>query len=250
MAWWLAALVVGAAPRRVWRRLEPPLPLVATAFPAGILTLTAGFAIGVGGFLTFAEQSADASNAWMLRQLTTPATSYDPNVALVPYGMSVLTLFIFLFFTPAGLIALYLVGTGTLRAVAAYLDADDARGDPVLSGMHRAVTMLLAKGRKEHARLARERREGPETPDRLVTGGALGVDADYVLLASRRKAEWDPGAIILTSTDWYRLGVPFDLETPRGVRTAYPLTKMESVEVVRRGIQYELPRLTAKGRER
>ena len=241
---WFAALVVGAAPRRVWRRLEPPLPLHATAFPAGILTLTVGFAIGVRGFFTFAAQSADANNAWMLRQLTAPTASYDPNVALVPYGMSVLTLFMFLFFTPAGLLAMYLVSTGTLRAVAAYLDKDDAHGDPVLSGIDRAVMALLAKSREERARFAREWREGPETPDRLVTGAAVGVDADYVILASRRKAEWDPGAIILTSTDWYKLGIPFDLDTPAGVRTAYPLTKMETVEVVRRGIRYELPRLT------
>jgi len=242
--WWFAALIIGAAPRRMWRRLEPPLPLRATAFPAGILTLSVGFAIGVSGFLTFAEHSADANNAWMLRQLTTPATSYDPNVALVPYGMSVLTLFIFLFFTPAGWLGMYLVSTGTLRAVAAYLDPDDARGDPVLSGLDHVVTALLAKSREERTRFVRERREGPETPDRLVTGAAVGVDADYVLLASRRKAEWDPGAIILTSSDWYKLGIPFDLDTPAGLRTAYPLTKMEAVEVVRRGIRYELPRLT------
>ena len=39
------------------------------------------------------------------------------------------------------------------------------------------------------------------------------------------------------------LGVPFDIQTPAGLRTAYPLKKMDTVEVVRRGIQYELPRL-------
>ena len=66
---------------------------------------------------------------------------------------------------------------------------------------------------------------------------------DYVVLSARRKPDWHAGAIVLTSTDWYRLGVPFDMETPAGLRTAYPLTKMETVEVVRRGIQYELPRL-------
>ena len=63
------------------------------------------------------------------------------------------------------------------------------------------------------------------------------------MLSARRKAEWDPGAIVMTSSDWYRLGAGFDVETPAGLRIAYPLTKMETVEVVRRGIQYELPRL-------
>jgi hypothetical protein len=58
---------------------------------------------------------------------------------------------------------------------------------------------------------------------------------DYVVLAARRKAEWNPGAIVMTSSDWYKLGVPFDIRTPAGLRTAYPVKKMETVEIVRRG---------------
>jgi len=68
---------------------------------------------------------------------------------------------------------------------------------------------------------------------------------DYVVLSARRKPEWDAGAVGMTDTDWYRLGVPFDMPTPAGLRTAYPLTKMDAVEVVRRGIRYELPPLRA-----
>jgi hypothetical protein len=48
----------------------------------------------------------------------------------------------------------------------------------------------------------------------------------------------------MTSGDWYRLGVPFDMQTPAGLRTAYPIKKWESLEAVRRGIEYTLPRLT------
>ena len=239
---WIAAVVVGAAPRRLWHRLEPPLPLIRTAFPAGLLALTLGFVVGVPGFFAFAEQLADANNTWMLRQLTSPSGSAD--AAFVPYGMSIVTLFMFLFLTPTGLLALYLVVSGTVRAAAAYIDPEDARGDFILSGLHWTATTLFLKNRAERARLAREAREGPEAPDRLVTGEWAGVEADCVVLASRRKADWDAGAIIMTSTDWYRLGVPFDLETPSGLRIAYPLTKMEVAEVVRRGIQYELPRLS------
>jgi hypothetical protein len=244
IALWMAALVGGVAPRRLWSHLEPPLPLRRTAFASGLLTLTLGFAIGVSGFFRFAGSLARANNDWMLHQLTLPASSYDAAVGIVPYGVSVLTLFIFLFFTPAGLLAMYLVTSGTVRAVAAYIDPEDARGDFLLSAIDWTAATLLRRNVEERARLAREEREGPETPDRLFTGEWAGVKADYVVVASRRKAEWDPGAIILTSADWYRLGVPFDLETPSGLRTVYPLTKMESVEVVRRGIQYELPRLS------
>jgi len=83
-------------------------------------------------------------------------------------------------------------------------------------------------------------------PDRLVTGESAGLTADYVVIASRRKPEWEAGAIILTSTDWYRLGAPIDAEMENGLRTLYPLTKLDAVEVVRRGIQYELPRLSTR----
>lgn len=98
--------------------------------------------------------------------------------------------------------------------------------------------------------MAREKQEGRERPDVLQTGAWAGLDVDYLVIASRRKPEWDPGAIILTSTDWFRLGVPFDLETPAGMRTAYPLKKMDTVEVVRRGIQYELPRLSRQSTQK
>jgi hypothetical protein len=244
MAWWCAAVVIGAAPRRMWHRLEPSLPLLATAVPAGILTLLLGFVIGVPGFFAFAERLAFANNDWMLRQLALPAGPGDAAVGMVPYGVSVATLFIFLFFTPTGLVSVYLVASGTLRAMAAYADREDARGDFLLSGIHWAVTTAFARNREERRRLARARLEGAEAPDMLQTGQWAGLDADYVVLASRRKPEWDPGAIILTSTDWYRLGAAVDIQTPAGLRTAYPLTRMETVEVVRRGIQYELPRLS------
>ena len=244
MAWWIAALVVGAAPRRVWSRLDPRLPLASTAPLAGVITLTIGFAVGVPAFLTFATGQADLNNAWMLHQLGSPTAVHAEAAPLVPYGMSVLALFIFLFFTPIGLFSLYLVVSGGLRAVAAWLD--DPRGDFVLSGVHWAVTTIASKNREDRRRIARERLVGAETPDVLQTGAWAGLDADYVVLAARRKPEWDPGAVILTTTDWYRLGAAFDVQTPFGVRTAYPLTKLDTVDVIRRGIQYELPRLARR----
>ena len=241
VVWWLAALVLGAAPRRVWHRLEPPLPLSRTASAAGVLTIVLGFVLGVPGYFAFADQLAAANNAWMLRQLSAAPGPNDASI--VPYGISVLTLFIFVFLTPTGLLAFYLVTSGTIRAVAAFTDAEDARGDFVLSAVHRVWTTLWATLRQTRARIARERLGGDERPDLLQTGEWASVDADYVVLASRRKPEWTAGAIILTSTDWYKVGFPFDIDTPAGLRTAYPLTKMETVEVVRRGIRYELPRL-------
>ena len=87
-----------------------------------------------------------------------------------------MTFFIFLV-TPAGVVALYRVLSGTGRVVCAVID--DPCGD---------------------------------------WAGLTGVD--LVVPSARRKPEWNAGAIMM--------------------RTVYPLTKMDTVEVVRRGILYEL----------
>jgi hypothetical protein len=184
---------------------------------------------------------AGENNSWMLRTL---AAGGSDQAAFVPYGMSILTLFIFLFFTPLGLFSLYLGVSGFLRAVSAWFD--DPRGDPLLSALDAAMVRFVERRRQRRTREARERREGVAARDLLVPGHSLGVSADVVLLASRRKEEWTAGATIMSTGQWYRLGEPYDLETAAGLRTAYPLTKFDSLEVVRRGIEYELPALSGR----
>jgi hypothetical protein len=244
IARWCVAVILGIAPRRFWHRLEPPLPLAATAVPAGLFTFVLGFIIGVPGFFTYAEAAADTNNTWMLQNISRVAPKDANYLTTGPVAISLLTLFAFLFLTPLGLLTTYLITTGALRAVSAMVD--DPRGDPFLSAVHWATTSLMALMKRASKQHARERLEGPDVPDRMVTGEAAGLTADYVVIASRRKPEWEAGAIILTSTDWYRLGAPIDAETENGLRTLYPLTKLDAVEVVRRGIQYELPRLSTR----
>jgi hypothetical protein len=243
---WLAAVFAGIVPRRFWPDLERHLPMRRTAAVSGLATMLAGFFYGFGGFMIFATSVASANNNWMLARLAGPPAPGNEAVGLVPYGMSVLTLFIYLLFTPRGLFSSYVVVSGFLRSIAAYVD--DPFGDPILTGIHWAATTMFEKNRRERRRIARERLEGSDAPDVMRTGAWAGLpDDDYVVLAARRKPEWEPGAIILTDAEWYKLGVPFDIQTPAGVRTAYPLKKMDTVEVVRRGIRYDLPRLI-KGR--
>ena len=211
---------------------------------SGLITFFGGVAIGLVGFFRFATHQADANNTWMLQQLADPHGAGD-SAALVPYGMSMLTPLMYLF-TPTGLLALYLVVSGSARGISAWFE--EPRGDPLLSTVDWAAATLAAKRRGERRRTTRERLEGPEAPDVLRTGDWAGLPGvDYIVLSSRRKPEWNAGAIILTSAEWYRLGVPFDLETPMGLRTAYPLTRLDTPEVVRRGIQYELPALRGRG---
>ncbi len=238
LVWWLLAVAAGLLPERVWARLDSRLPLRQTAFLSRLATLSAGFLVGFDGFLKFGTRTADANNAWMLKQLAAGASD---SAAFGPYLFSVLSLFYYLFLTPLGLFSTYLVVSGCLRAISGYID--DPRGDFILSIAHWAATAAWMKNREERAQIARERKEGPDAPDVLRTGAWAGIDADYVVLSARRKAEWHPGAIVMTSGDWYKLGAAFDIQTPAGLRAAYPLTKMETVEVVRRGIKYELPRL-------
>jgi hypothetical protein len=244
IARWCVAVILGVAPRRFWHRLEPPLPLAATAVPAGLFTFVLGFVIGVPGFFAYAEHAADVNNQWMLHSITHVAEKDANYVTTGPVAISIFTLFAFLFLTPLGLVTTYLITTGALRAVSAMVD--DPRGDPMLSAAHWGATALMARMKRDARRRARERLEGPDVPDRLVTGESAGLTSDYVVIASRRKPEWEAGAIILTSTDWYRLGAPIDADMENGLRTLYPLTKLDAVEVVRRGIQYELPPLSRR----
>jgi hypothetical protein len=243
MAAWTAALALCAAPRRVWPQLERHFPVARAAVVGGILTWAGGFFLGVDGFLTFATALAGANNDWMLRTIGSNGPHADA-APLVPYGISVITLFIFLTGTPAGLLSSYLVLSGMTRGFSAWFD--DPRGDPLLSILDAAALRFFERRRQRRTREARERREGAAARDLLVTGHSLGASADVVLLASRRKEEWTAGATIMSTGQWYRLGEPYDLETPAGLRTAYPLTKFDSLEVVRRGIEYELPALSSR----
>ena len=78
----------------------------------------------------------------------------------------------------------------------------------------------------------------------LVTGTSAGVaDADFVVIASRRKPDWDKGAIVVTDDKWFTLGTPFEQQMPGGWRTMYPLKELHHHEVLRRAVRYTLPPL-------
>jgi hypothetical protein len=237
-------------PRRRWQAFDS-LPIERLSAVSALITLVAGVATGIDGFLVYAWRVADGLAGATLdvaaRQAARPASTHDITT-LAPMGFSVFSLAAFLFATPTGWIAMYLIGSGVVRAAGSAFD--DATGDPLLTGLDALVSAARRRARSTSARRARERLEGPETPDILFTGERAGVsDADYVVIASRRKPDWTAGTFIITSDKWYTLGQPFDLELPQGLRTAYPLTEQKVCEVLRRGIAYELPRLVG-GRKR
>lgn len=241
----VAAVPAGLLPRRHWPALKAWLPIRRFALASAIMTFGLAAAIGIPGFLRLAERNADiAADAslqvagWQPSEVRPSITS--ERVAVSMWGASYLSLFTFLFLTPAGWVTTYLGATGMARAVLAVVD--DAHGDPVLTGLDTLI-LRARRGAAERRRLLeRERQEGPETPDRLVTGSAAGINnAEIVIVASRRKPGWDPGAFIITADKWYRLGTPVERQLPGGLRTLYPLTEIQDHEVLRRGVPYELP---------
>ena len=121
---------------------------------------------------------------------------------------------------------------------------DQATGDPLLTGLDELARSLGLRTRLSAARRRRAREEGPEVADRLFTGEGVGLaGVDYAVVASRRKPDWTRGTIVMTSEGWYRLGEPFDARLPYGLRTVYPVTRLDTAEVLRKAVRYELPPL-------
>lgn len=229
------AIVLANLPVRWWGPFEERFPLYAMAWVAGLATMLAGLAIGIPGYLTFMHEAAHGFNA---------AIGANPDLGIKSSGWGLAALPIYMFATPGGLLATYLGLTGFLRSVSAYL-TEDAFGDPLLTGVDAAVRRLSRGTAAYDRRRSREKQEGPEVPDRLVTGRQVGKPAfQFVLLASRAKAEWREGAYLVGDDGTaYRIGRAFDFEAPGGLRTGYPLTELTTGEAIRYAIPYELPPL-------
>ena len=242
----IAAIVAAVLPRHYWSRLDTVLPVSRAAVASSIATIFLAALIFIPAFLRYVEGNAGEAVDLMLQATgwrpVSGAAAPSEGVAVGSWTGSYLSPLIFLF-TPLGLFSAYLAVSGYVRAVSAYVD--DARGDPILTVIDRLGRHAWDKAIANRATRVRERLEGSEMPDVLVAGRAAGFpDADFVVVASRRKADWRAGAFVITSDKWYRLGTPVERQMPGGLRTFYPLTELNDMEVLRRGIRYELPRLS------
>ena len=212
----LAAIPAAFMPSRWWSRY-PSLQIERFALASALLTVLAGFAVGAVGFVEFVR-SGGAKGA--------------PMYATVVFGLT----------TPVGLLATYLILSGIFRTATSYVE--DWYGDPVLTAVVTATISTRDRRRRDAARADRLRREGIEVPDRLYAGEWAGLpQAEYVVVASRRKDGWDAGVAVITSDKPYRLGAPFDRQTREGLRTIYPLLPYEPGTVIRRSVAYDLPPL-------
>jgi hypothetical protein len=241
----LLAAAAALLPARYWQVLYR-LPIRAMALPSAVATSLAGLVVGGRGFMVYARLVSDAAAQRTLDaaalQVNRTAPAGEPITTLAPQLVSVASMVAFTLFTPLGLFATYLTVSGLLRI--ASVVADDAVGDPLLTALDAIARFARKRGDASLAGRRRTKEEGPETGDRLFTGADVGLDGvDYAVVASRRKPNWTAGTIVVTSDAWFRLGEPFDARLAYGLRTVYPLSRIETAEVLRRAVQYELPSL-------
>lgn len=241
----VVAIGANILPRRLWPEWEGRLPIARMAMASALATFFLGFAVGIPGFLRYAAGTSSAiTNAMIQAGYAEIARKATPGASAGAYGLSIFSLAAFAFFTPTGLLATYLVGTGLYRLLA--VAAHEPRSDPLLSLLDAGARRILWKVTLERVVAERERQEGEAVPDVLLKGKDLGVPAaDFLVVSSRWKSGWEPGVVVVTADKRYRIGTAFDRRFAGGLRRIYPLAELPAVEVMRRSIAYELPRLSA-----
>jgi hypothetical protein len=239
----LGAVLVSYLPRRHWPRFQS-LPVDTAAPLTAVLTLIVAGVTGIGAFMSYTDGVVAKSGELQLAIAERQVRGELPETTVVstgPMAVALLSPLAFMFLTPTGAAATYFVMSSFVRALVWLTDS--AMGDPVLTALDHAVHATSKGVRARVDRHAREHAEGARVPDRVYEGTWAGLDADYVVVASRQKPEWVRGTTVMTRDDCFTLGAPFDLSTPDGLRTVYPLTRQRQTEVVRSAVQYEMPRV-------
>lgn len=237
-------IVAAMLPARWWPWLDRYVPATACAPVAGILTLAAASLIGLFGFLAYAKQlSSDNLDAgWAVAQQN---PQHDDKIGIFlrsgPMAFTAFALPLFLFTTPLGLFSLYFAVSGALRSIAPVIEGAGF-GDPLLTAIDKLVLGGARRGRARVEQMQREELEGPALPDRIMSAAQLGIaQADFVIVASRPKPDWDKGTVVLTGDGAYRVGTIEERTIAGRLRTLYPLTAHTDHEAFRRVVRYELP---------
>ena len=240
----LIAVAAALLPRRLWTRWDGWLPMERAAIISSMLTFFGAFALGIPSFLRYAGLAGSGVADTMLTTATAINTGKAPSDAMAgSYAVSMFALPAFLFFTPLGLLTLYLFITGLYRSIACA--AGDPHGDPLLGLAHSGISSALFRRRARAAAGLRAAQERADAPDVLLTGREGGApEAEYVVVAARVKDGWERGTFVMTSDAHYRLGDSFDRRYPDGLRRVYPLIVPGAAEVIRRQVRYEMPGLS------
>ncbi|HEX6162990.1 MAG TPA: hypothetical protein VFZ31_06485 [Vicinamibacterales bacterium] len=245
MRYWVDALLAipcALLPKRYWQSFD--LPMANMAPLSSWVTMIGGFVIGVPAYFAFLDRLRGIKGVSIYDISTAQVEGRLPETAQVSAIPSVMymTAPVQFLFTPLGFLAAYMVLTGLFRVVASFVD--EAQGDPILTGADRLGRKLFSSQRERSQRVAREKLEKTDEPDRRYDGAWAGLTGvDFVIVAARRKPGWSKGTWVITPDGWYVLGEPFDRPMPNGLRTIYPLTAQNTLEAVRKSVTYELPPL-------
>lgn len=232
------AMLASLLPYRHWWRLPSSFPMNPAAFGSGLSGLLLAAAVGIPGFIDQAHATTSLGLDAMLGEVfRNPNAGYSQGMV---QGFAGLSIFTFLLLTPKGWVTMYLGGSSAVRMGAAWFD--DPVGDPILTVFDQIGLWTRRRLRSRMARQSREALEGPEIPDRLVTGTAAGIPGcDFVVVVSRRKEGWDRGVVVVTQRACYRIGEPVERTVAGRLRTLYPLTEHRDLEAIRRSVRYDLP---------
>jgi hypothetical protein len=244
---WIAGILAASLPKRWWPPLDRHIPVTASAPLASILTvLVSGFG-GISGLINHTTEQVSLNNRAVLaaaaKEAARPVSEEklsDKDWGRMFVGVSSLSVFTFIFLTPAGWASSYFGLSGTWRAVAAAVD--DPFGDPILTGVDALVLRGVRRARARGADRRRQALEGPEVPDRVVRGSHIGMPAaDLVIVAARRKPAWDAGTVVDTGDRWYRVTSIEERTVGEWLRTLYALVPHQDHEAFRPRVRYDLP---------
>ena len=207
------------------------------------ITAALGVRIGYGGFLQRARLAGE-QGARLALQVGGPGggvagMDQTAQVAAALQGTALVP-FAFFLFTPLGWLADYLVLSAVFRGIT--LAVDNPWGDPILTAIDHAVRGKRADSRAKAEAEERERAEGPVVPDQILECRKFaGKDADFVVVASRRKDGWTPATTVICDSIRLRIGEPREMTIEGRLRTCYPLKVIRDVQVDRRIVHFEWP---------
>ena len=239
----LLAIPCALLPKRYWQSIDLPVPNSAAL--SSWLTIMTGFALGIPGFFAYLERMRNVSSVSILEISKAQVAGTLPEteaVSAIPMAMGALAPLTFALFTPLGLFCSYLVASGLVRVAGSYVG--EAHGDPLLTGIDSLWRKVFTTQQQRSVRVERQKLERMDEPDRRYGAEWAGLTGvDFVIVSSRRKPGWDKGTWVTTDDGWFVLGEPFDRPMPNGLRTVYPLTAQNTLEVVRKSVPYQLPPL-------
>ncbi len=227
-------------PVRYWQEMRRG------AYLSILLTAALGVRIGYAGFFERAARAGQEGAALALKvgapggMSGVNGMSQTDAVAAALMG-NALTPLAFFLFTPLGWLADYLVISAVFRGFT--LAVDNPWGDPLLTLIDRLVRGKRAESLAKRQADARELAEGPEVPDQILECRKFaGKEADYVVVASRRKEGWTPLTTMVADSVRLRVGDPLERAVDGRLRTCYPLKVIRDLQVDRRIVHYEWPK--------